>query len=63
MTIAQPRRTRRTHSEAFKLSLIEACREPGASVAGVALTNGINANQLRRWSKCVFRRNRPLITT
>ena len=44
MTITQPRRTRRTHSEAFKQSLIEACGEPGASVAGVVLTNGINAN-------------------
>lgn len=52
MTITQqPRRTRRTHSEAFKRSLIEACGEPGASVAGVALANGINANQLRRWMR------------
>ena len=51
MTITQPRRTRRTHSEAFKQSLIEACGEPGASVAGVALANGINANQLRRWMR------------
>ena len=41
MTITQPLRTRRTHSEAFKQSLIEACSEPGASVAGVALANGI----------------------
>ncbi len=51
MTITQPRRTRRTHSEAFKQSLIEACNEPGASVAGIALANGINANQLRRWMR------------
>ncbi len=51
MTTAQPHRTRRTHSEAFKQSLIEACGEPGASVAGVALANGINANQLRRWMR------------
>lgn len=51
MTVIQPRRTRRTHSEAFKQSLIEACGEPGASVAGVALANGINANQLRRWMR------------
>ena len=52
MTITQqPRRTRRTHSEAFKRSLIEACGEPGASVSGVALANGINANQLRRWMR------------
>ena len=37
MTVIQPRRTRRTHSEAFKQSLIEACGEPGASFAGLAL--------------------------
>ena len=53
MTLTPPRRTRRPHSEAFKQSLIEACGEPGASVAGVALANGINANQLRRWSNGV----------
>ena len=51
MNVTHPRRTRRTHSEAFKQSLIEACGEPGASVAGVALANGINANQLRRWMR------------
>ena len=51
MTITPPCRTRRTHSEEFKQSLIEACGEPGASVAGVALANGINANQLRRWMR------------
>ncbi len=51
MNVTQPRRTRRTHSEEFKRSLIEACGEPGASVAGVALADGINANQLRRWMR------------
>jgi transposase-like protein len=51
MNLTKPRRIRRTHSEAFKQSLIEACNEPGASVAGVALSNGINANQLRRWMR------------
>ena len=51
MTIIPPRRTRRTHSEEFKRSLIDACGKPGASVAGVALANGINASQLRRWMR------------
>ena len=49
MTITQ--QPRRTHSEEFKRTLIEACGEPGASVAGVALANRINANQLRRWMR------------
>lgn len=51
MDIAKPRRTRRTHSEAFKHALVRACGEPGASVAGVALANGVNANQVRRWMR------------
>lgn len=51
MDVAKPRRTRRTHSEDFKQALVAACGEPGASVAGVALANGINANQLRRWMR------------
>lgn len=51
MDVVIPRRTRRTHSEAFKQSVVSACSEPGVSVAGVALTNGLNANQLRRWMR------------
>ncbi len=51
MEVVIPRRTRRTHSEAFKRSVISACSEPGVSVAGVALANGLNANQVRRWMR------------
>jgi transposase len=32
-----------------KRKLIAACQEPGASVAGLALKAGVNANQLRKW--------------
>ncbi len=48
MDVMIPRR-RRKHSEAFKQSVIGACCEPGQSVAGVALTHGLNANLVRRW--------------
>ena len=51
MTDTPPRRTRRAYSETFKHALIEACGTPGASVAGVALENGINAHLLRRWMR------------
>lgn len=51
MDVVIPRRVRRTHSEAFKQSVISACSEPGVSVAGVALANGLNANQVRRWMR------------
>jgi len=30
------------------LAVIEACCEPDASVAGIAMANGVNANQVRR---------------
>lgn len=46
-----PRRTRRTHEPEFKAQVIEACLQPGISVAAVALANGLNANYLRRWVK------------
>ena len=51
MEIQKPSRRRRNHPEAFKLAVIEACGEPGASVAGIASANGINANQVRRWMR------------
>ena len=41
--------TRRTHSLEFKQSAVEASRQPGASIAGVAMAHGINANQLHKW--------------
>ena len=44
-----PRRRRRTHSEEFKAQAVESCKQPGVSVASVAMANGINANLLRRW--------------
>jgi transposase len=40
---------RRTYGVAAKRALVELCKGPGVSVAGTALTHGINANLLRRW--------------
>ena len=51
MEIQKPSRGRRYHPEEFKQALIEACCEPGASVAGIAMANGVNANQVRRWMR------------
>jgi transposase len=46
---AKQGRTRRRHSEDFKNHLVDACRQPGVSLASVALANGINPSLLRRW--------------
>ncbi|AKU11297.1 transposase IS3/IS911 family protein [Azoarcus sp. CIB] len=51
MNLVISRRGRRTNSEAFKQSVISACREPGVSVAGIALASGVNANQVHRWMR------------
>jgi transposase-like protein len=40
---------RRRHSQAFKAEAVTACRQPGVSIAAVALRYQLNANLLRRW--------------
>ena len=42
-------RRRRRYSEEFKAGVVAKCRQPGVSMAGVALAHGLNANLLRRW--------------
>jgi transposase-like protein len=42
-------RGRDTYVPAFKRWIVEQARRPGMSVAGLALSNQVNANQLRRW--------------
>jgi len=46
-----PPRTRGTHSAAVTQSDISACHEPGMSVSGIAVPNGLNANQVNRWMR------------
>ena len=43
------KRTRRRHATDLKRQVVMACQQPGASVAGVALAHGLNANLVRRW--------------
>ena len=43
--------TRRTHPLEFKRSAVEASNQAGASIAGVAMPHGINANQLHKWRR------------
>ena len=49
MNLTPSARQRRYHPAEFKAQLIALCRQPGASVAGVALEHRVNANLLRRW--------------
>jgi hypothetical protein len=50
MGVEKPPRGKRRHSEEFKGEFVRACSEPGVSVVGIALANGVNAaNLLRKW--------------
>lgn len=51
LLIGPPARQRRRHSREFKAQIVSACQQPGVSVSGIALENGLNANLVRRWIK------------
>ena len=42
-------RGRHTYVRAFKRWIVEQAKLPGVSLAGLAMSNQVNANQLRRW--------------
>jgi transposase len=42
-------RGRHTYVPAFKRWIVEQAMQPGISLAGLAMSNRVNANQLRRW--------------
>ena len=44
-------KSRRRHGTQFKQEVLAACDQPGASVAGVALAFGVNANLVRQWRR------------
>jgi transposase-like protein len=53
---SQPRRysvprARRTYTQQFKSELLTACKQPGASIAALAMQHGMNSNVLHRWLK------------
>lgn len=47
-TAAQPK-ARRSYSDEFKAQVLAECEAPGASVAKVAMSHGINDNVVHRW--------------
>ena len=59
-TSLSPRRGHRTYPREFKAELVAACQLPGASIAALAGTHGMNANVLHRWLKESRRRPKVL---
>lgn len=56
---AQESRKRRRYSADLKGQILAECEEPGASVAKVALSHGINANIVHGWRK-LARQGQPV---
>ena len=55
---------RRNHSAEFRAQVLAACCEPGASVAAIAMRNGLNANVIYRWLReRAHETQTPLVTT
>src|SRR5437870_2714365 len=53
---------RRRHSPEFKGLVVNACNQPGISVAAVALHHRLNANLLRRWVAAQAQRDGTALT-
>ena len=49
LVVGRRRDGKRRYSESGKQALIGLCQKPGASVAAIAVANGLNPNVLRRW--------------
>ena len=59
--ISKPaKRSWRKHSDEFKARVIAQALQPHASLASVALANGINANMLRSWVNATSLARRPI---
>lgn len=53
--------SRRQHDRAFKSELVRQSLEHGASVAAIALRNGVNANLLFKWRREHLRASRAAV--
>jgi transposase len=50
---------RRHHDLEFKRQVLAQCAEPGASVAQIALSHGLNANLVHKWRRLAGSAPRP----
>ncbi|TWC11540.1 MULTISPECIES: transposase [unclassified Pseudomonas] len=42
-------RQRSSYPKLFKAQIVQECLQPGATLSGVAISHGINANVIRKW--------------
>lgn len=54
--------TRRRHSAELKAQVLSECAQPGASVASIAMSHGINANVVHKWRRLANAGAKPVPT-
>jgi transposase len=52
--------TRRRHGAELKAQVLSECAQPGASVASVAMSHGINANVVHKWRRLANAASAPV---
>ncbi|MBB3190934.1 IS66-like element accessory protein TnpA [Halomonas cerina] len=57
LSVLETPRKRRRFTAAFKARIVEACQQPGTSVAGVALAHSLNANLVHKWIRTARQRD------
>ncbi|MBS9405729.1 transposase [Halomonas sp. TRM85114] len=57
LSVLDAPRKRRRFTTAFKTRIVEACQQPGASVAGIALKHRLNANLVHKWIRTARQRD------
>lgn len=62
LSVLEAPRKRRRFTAEFKARIVEACQQPDASVAGVALEHALNANLVHKWIR-EARRSAPVSDT
>lgn len=62
LSVLEAPRKRRRFTAEFKARIVEACQQPGASVAGIALEHALNANLVHKWIRDA-RRSEPVSDT
>ncbi|MPS79696.1 MAG: IS66 family insertion sequence element accessory protein TnpB [Achromobacter sp.] len=48
---------RRSYPKTLKAQIVAQCSQPGTSIAGVALSHGVNANLVHKWIRQAERQN------
>lgn len=56
LSVLEAPRKRRRFTAAFKARIVDACHQPGALVAGIALEHALNANLVHKWIREARRR-------